>query len=75
MSTSELRVRPSPYLAEAREEGLSAGRAAPLLDAVTVLEEDAWALATAACLGQTGCNCFTIVGHPWALNPQGGEAG
>lgn len=38
-----------PPLAEAGEEGLSAGRAAPLLDAATVLEEDAWALATAAC--------------------------
>ena len=54
MLTSELRVGPSPYLAGAGEEGLSAGRAAPLLDAVTVLEEDAWALATAACLAQTG---------------------
>lgn len=52
MPTSELQVRPSPYLAQAREEELSAGRAAPLLDAVTILEEDAWALVTAACLGQ-----------------------
>lgn len=37
-----------PPLAGTGEEGLSAGRAAPLLDAVTVLE-DAWALTTAAC--------------------------
>lgn len=38
-----------PPLAQAGEEELSAGRAAPLLDAVTILEEDAWALVTAAC--------------------------
>lgn len=54
MPTSELQVRPSPYLAQAGEEELSAGRAAPLPDAVTILEEDAWALVTAACLGHTG---------------------
>lgn len=53
MPTSELQVRPSLYLAQAGEEELSAGRAAPLLD-VTVLEEDTWALLTAACLGQIG---------------------
>lgn len=49
-----LRDGPPPYLAENGEEGLLAGWAAPLLDVVTVLEEDVWALAIAACLGQTG---------------------
>lgn len=45
-----------PPLAQAREEELSAGRAAPLLDAVTILEEDAWALVTAACPAlERGC--------------------
>lgn len=59
-----------PPLAEAGEEGLSAGRAAPLLDAVTALEEDDWALTTAACpalergrptplqLWSRGCRCL-----------------
>lgn len=61
MPTSELQFRPSPYLAEAGEEELSAGRAAPLLDAVTILEEDAWALVTAACLGQTGHLSETVL--------------
>lgn len=58
-----------PPLAQAGEEELSAGRAAPLLD-VTVLEEDAWALLTAACPAlergcaaplqswSRGCRCF-----------------
>lgn len=45
-----------PPLAQAGEEELSAGRAAPLLDAVTILEEDAWALVTAACPAlERGC--------------------
>lgn len=40
MPTSKLQVWSSLYLAEAGEEGLVAGQAAPLLDVVTVLEED-----------------------------------